>query len=117
MRTLWDIAPPDKIETHYEAGVPVGRTLDAEWSAVRIVAAYAAVFSGNGTSEDVDLVLVDLAQFTRYYDTAALDAPADQVKALDQRRAVFQRIMEALTKSGKPVEGLHSAVLRAPLVE
>jgi hypothetical protein len=78
------------------------------------VACGSALFSGNGTKDDADLVLVDLAQFSRYYDTANLtDAPA-ALAAATQRRAVMQRIMDALAFSGREPQGLLSAVLGAP---
>lgn len=80
----------------------------------RVASAYGALFSGNGTKDDADLVLVDLAQFSRYYDTANLtDAPA-ALAAATQRRAVMQRIMDALAFSGREPQGLLSAVLGAP---
>ena len=80
----------------------------------RVAGAYGALFSGNGTKDDADLVLVDLAQFSRYYDTANLtDAPA-ALAAATQRRAVMQRIMDALAVSGREPQGLLSAVRGSP---
>lgn len=107
MRTVLDIVPIAGLD----------KETAAQAITARIASAYAELFSGNGNIEDAELVLIDLAQFTRYYDTASLDTPADQVKALDQRRAVFQRVHEAITKSGKTVGGLHAAVLLSPPVE
>jgi hypothetical protein len=80
----------------------------------RIASAYGAVFSGNGTVDDADLVLVDLAQFTRYYDTASLSTDPHELAAAAQRRAVFQRIMDALAVAGKEPRGLLGAVMTAP---
>lgn len=107
MRTVLDVVP---ISGLTDEQIAVQFT-------TRVAKAYAALFSGTGGSEDAELVLVDLAQFTRYYDTASLEVPAEHVKALDQRRAVFQRIAEALTKSGKTLGDLHGAVLRAPPID
>lgn len=104
MRTVLDILPPESRENQ-------------QLQSMRIAQAYAALFTGVGGIEDAEIVLVDMATFTRYYDTAMLHLPAEQVKALDQRRAVFQRIMEAMTLSGEEPKGLHGAVLRAPPID
>jgi len=101
MRTILDI-------------LPAHAASDPAMQEARIAEAYAAVFTGNGSADDAGLVLIDLAQFSRYYDTAHIKASADQVKAIDQRRAVVQRVLEAVIKSGHSIEGLHGAVLRAP---
>lgn len=82
----------------------------------RVTSAYAALFSGNGTKDDADLVLVDLAAFTRYYDTATLGVAPAEAAAATQRRAVFQRIMDALALGGREPNGLLIAVLTAPLI-
>lgn len=80
----------------------------------RVARAYANLFSGAGSSEDADLVLVDLALYTRYYVTAPLDMPGDQVKALDQRRSVLNRILSALALTGVGADGLLEAAASAP---
>jgi len=101
MKTVLDILPPEV-------------AANPRFQEARIAEAYAALFTGNGGKDDADLVLVDLAQFTRYYSTAPVDMPADQVKAMDQRRAVVERIVEGVLKSGHKLDDLHGAVLRAP---
>lgn len=111
MRTILDVMPKECFS--FDPNTGAVDIVDARVD-MRVAGAYAALFTGTGSSEDAELVLVDLAQYARYYDTASLDMPADQVKALDQRRAVFQRIAEALTKSGKSLGDLHGAVLRSP---
>ena len=83
----------------------------------RIAEAYAQVFSGSGTKLDGEIVLVDLALYTRYYDTAMANASAEDVKAFDARRAVFQRVLEAMTLAGQEPQGLHRAVLTAPPID
>lgn len=106
MITLADLFPPHPEEGYTDEAL--GRM------AQRLVSAYGATFSGKGTAEDADLVLVDLAQFTRYMDTTPLTASAEVAKALDQRRAVFVRIAEGITRSGRDLDGLHRAVLTSP---
>lgn len=104
MRTVLDVLPEAKHS-------------DPAAIQLRIAEAYAATFSGNGGIEDAEIVLVDMAQFTRYYDTAMMTTPADQVKAHDARRAVFQRVMEGMVAAGREPVGLLSAVLRAPAID
>lgn len=109
MITLRDLFPPAAEEGWTDAQVAQMQK--------RLADAYRATFSGSGTQEDASLVLVDLARFTRYLDTTSIDAPADVAKALDQRRAVFVRIAEAVIMSGGNLDGLHRAVLMAPPID
>ena len=94
--------------------LPPDQRTDAAAQQERVVSAYGALFSGNGTKEDADLVLVDLALFSRYYDTATVTSDPAELAAAAQRRAVMQRIMDGLTISGREPIGLHSAVLGSP---
>jgi hypothetical protein len=64
MISLWDVAPDDMKDN--ETGA-----LDQDWQMKRVASAYGALFSGTGSKEDADIVLVDIAQFTRYYDRAS----------------------------------------------
>ncbi len=86
----------------------------AEAAQARIVSAYAAVFTANATKDDVDLVLVDLAQCARYYDTASLNASPETAVALNHRRAPITRILDALATAGVEPSGLRTAVLLTP---
>lgn len=97
--------------------LPADVAADSDVQSLRIAQAYAAVFTGAGSRDDAELVLVDMAIFTRYYDTAMFTMPPDQVKALDQRRAVFQRVLEAMTHAGAEPVGLLRAVLSAPPID
>lgn len=110
MRTVLDILP-DSVNNNPDLGAR------ADAYQLRIAQAYAAVFSGNGSVDDAGLVLIDLAQFTRYYDTVKLNASAAEAHGLNHRRAVFQRIAEGVIVSGNTLDGLHAATLRAPLIE
>lgn len=83
----------------------------------RVVQAYAAVFSANATRDDADLVLVDLAQFSRYYDTTLIGASLVEAQALDQRRAILTRILTAMAKTGVEPSGLLTAFLHAPDID
>lgn len=111
MMTVTQLFPPD-------ATTPDGQLFHSDEQIAqmqtRVASAYAAMFEGRGSKDDADLVLVDLAVFTRYLDTTPLDTPAEIVKALDQRRAVFARIVEAVIGAGGNMDGLHRAVLATP---
>lgn len=118
MITLWDIAPENAIVIEYATPTsPEIKTLDPAWVQQRVASAYANLFSGNGTVEDADIVLVDMAQFSRYYDTATLDMTGPQALAFAHRRAVLSRMLEALTFGGREPQGLLQAVLRSPPLE
>ncbi len=85
-----------------------------EQQSARVASAYYALFTGNGTREDADLVLVDLAQFVRYYDTASLTVDPAVATATAHRRAVFQRIIGL---SGGEPNGFMAAVATAPSLD
>lgn len=111
MITITEIIKPDQMAAD---NVPFYSDEQRARMQMRVSDAYAAMFEGRGSKDDADLVLVDLAVFTRYLDTTPLNTPADIVKALDQRRAVFARIVEAVIGAGGNMDGLHRAVLATP---
>lgn len=100
MNTLLDVMTPEELAD----GEKVERYLSR---------AYADVFGGNPTQEQRDIVLVDMAHVVRYYDTTLITVPADEVKAIEQSRHTFRRILEALAYAGREPAGLHTAVLRS----
>ena len=97
--------------------LPVEQRDDPAAQQSRVASAYGALFSGNGTKDDADLVLVDLALFTRYYDTAELSSAPAELAAASQRRAVMQRIMDGLAIAGREPQGLLSAALTSPPIK
>lgn len=80
----------------------------------RIASAYAAFAEGRASKEDADLVIVDLAVFTRYLDTTQLGTSNEVLREINGRRAVFARIVEAVIGAGGNLDGLHRAVLATP---
>lgn len=84
---------------------------------VRVAQALAAVFTGNGTSEDGDIALCSIMQYTRYYDTTLPGTPMEAQKQIEGRREVGQYILDALVLAGSEPVGAISAVRRAPPVE
>ncbi len=93
------------------SSLPTETRDNPEAQAARITSAYRALFSGNGGQEDADLVLVDLAKFVRYYDTASLTADPQTVVAAAHRQAVLKLIL--VGRGGEP-QGFMEAVLTAP---
>lgn len=114
MITIGDLFPPDEQDAFGNVGW--SELLKTKMQA-RIVSAYGAVFAGRGSTDDAALVLIDLARYTRYLDTTSLDTPSEIVKALDQRRSVFTRIVEAVIQAGGDFDGLHRAVLQTPQLD
>ena len=114
MITLADLFPPDSVQYTETGEVPFRSPEQLAAMQARVVSAYGAVFSGRGTHDDGDLVLVDLAQFTRYLDTARIGASPEEVLMLNGLRMAFARIVEAIVQSGGDVDGLHRAVLVSP---
>lgn len=102
--------------THIIDPTPYGQNADAYMTdaQLRVMSAYAALFTGNGTQDDADLVLVDLASFSRYYDTTSLSASAHEAQALNQRRAVMTRVLTAMAKAGVEPNRLMTATLSSP---
>ena len=58
----------------------------------RIIRAYKATFSANATQEDVDIVLDDLATFTRFYEVTDATSSPEAVRYIEGLRTVFHRI-------------------------
>ncbi len=114
MITIADMFPPDEADVY---GRPIwSEDIKAKMQA-RIASAYHAFAEGRASRDDADLVLIDLAQFTRYLDTATLDMPTEVVTAIAHRRAVFGRIVEAVIAAGGNIDGLHRAVLMTPSLD
>lgn len=104
MRTVLDALPE---ELH---GDPTAVQL-------RVAQAIAETFSGNGSSEDAEIALVAIMQYTRYLDTTLPGTPMDTQKQMEGRREVGQFILDACVAAGREPVGLFSAVRRAPLIE
>lgn len=70
-------------------GVPL---ISAE-SDQRLASAYQATFAGNASKEDAEIVLVDLAVVTRFYEHMSPDAVSTVLHHADGRRAVMRRLI------------------------
>ena len=83
----------------------------------RLAGAYQAVFSGNGSPDDADLVLVDLARESGYFDTtpAGIDDAVLQHQA--GSRFLFGRIVRHLAMPPKELSALTQRVIEENLID
>lgn len=65
----------------------------------RLVLAYRAVFTGNGTSEDARLVMADLEKESGFRMVTPPEADLGSVKFAEGQRSIYARI-ETLTRIG-----------------
>jgi hypothetical protein len=78
----------------------------------RLRSAYVAVFSGNGKQEDAELVLADLANYSRYYQVPSERAILSKQVDLSYRqgqRVVFARILRFLEMPEAQAKALEEA--------
>lgn len=114
MITIAELFPPD-IQDQL-TGAPSYSDEQIAKMQRRIASAYAAVFGGRGSKEDAELVVIDLAQFTRYLDTTQLGTSDEVLREINGRRSVFARLVEAIIGAGGNLDGLHHAVLATPVL-
>lgn len=67
----------------------------------RLRTAYINVFTGRASREDADIVLVDLARVSGYYNTTSPQTPADELKFYEGQRSVFGRIYSMINPSSR----------------
>lgn len=72
--------------------------------------AYANVFSGNASREEADIVLVDLARTSGYYNTTSPQTPADELKYYEGQRSVFGRIYQMINPTPRFMAELAKSV-------
>lgn len=70
-----------------------GHDLLSPQADLRLAAAYRAVFSANATREDAEIVLVDLALASRFYEHMAPDAPESGLRFVEGRRSLMRRVI------------------------
>lgn len=96
-------------------GLPKGRRRGAQ-ATDKMAGAYRAVFSANGTKQDVEIVLSDLATFSGFYQVGAPDT-ADGARAwYDGQRSVFGHILRFLRMSETELHELEEAARMEAIV-
>lgn len=96
-RTVFDVLP--------EGATP----LQAD---VRLVGAYKAFAAGRPSTDDCEIIMVDLASWSGYYNTTSLDADTNQLRQIEGRREVFARIVRMADMPLKELRLLQAAVLQ-----
>lgn len=78
---------------------------------LRLAQAYAAVFGGNGTDEDGELVLADLANVSGFYAVEDANVSATARAFADGRRDLMRRILSMSSFGQEQRDALLQAVL------
>lgn len=76
----------------------------------RLTDAYQKLFAGNGSQEDADLVLTDLAKFTGFFQVSPANATPDELRHAEGQRSVYARIHGKLRQGPSEREWLEKAV-------
>ena len=97
--TVFDVLPQEARDS----------TLQAD---VRLISAYKAFVAGRPSAEDCEIILVDLASFSGYYNTASPDLPALELKQTEGMRAAIGRIFRMADTPMTELRLLQQAVLR-----
>lgn len=79
--------------------------------------AYRDLFAANGTKQDADMVLVDLANFSGYYRIAPIGSDGIALARHEGRREVMGRILSHLRQTQVEIDGLEKAVRHEALVD
>lgn len=100
-RTLADFCPPSADAPEADRG---------NKAMLRLRQAYRNLRSANVTSEDVDLILVDLAKASGYYNTTPPGVDALTLAYCEGQRSIFGRIQRFMNPPYGEVEELQRAV-------
>ena len=87
-----------------------GERRGEKWEA-RLSSAWNAISKGEGSAEDFDLVLSDLAETSEYFYIAMPGAEADELLRREGKREVFARILFLLDRPGSFMQELRRAAL------
>lgn len=97
--SVFDVLPEAARRSHHQAEL-------------RLISAYKAFVAGSPSSEDCEIILVDLASISGYYNTTLMDTPADQVKFVEGMRYAVSRIFRMADAPMTEIRALQSAVLQ-----
>lgn len=76
---------------------------------VYLISAYRSVFAGRGTSEDAQIVLADLANYTGFFRVSPADVPEAELRTREGMRMAFSRINQFLTLNETDLHALQHA--------
>lgn len=78
---------------------------------LRLVEAYQAVFGGNGTKQDAEIVLADLTNVSGVYAVESADVSATGRAFADGRRDLMMRILRMAKMTAEQRSALFDAVM------
>lgn len=78
----------------------------------RLLEAYKATFEGTGGKEDAEVVLVDLARASGFFEFAGADVSEGERAYNDGARSVYGHIMTKLTVPHSTLNSITEAVVR-----
>ena len=102
MRTVADLVAPDK-------------QMDPAALEARVVSAYTNLFNGNGGKDDAEIVLIDLAQTSGYFEVLSADATPGELAQHNGSRTVFGRTMFATNMPQSVLNEMATALMSAPV--
>ena len=73
---------------------------------------YEHLFEGNGTPDEAEIVLSDLARHSGYYNTAEPTVTPNELLYREGKRALFGRILQFLNLPDEARDQLNAAVMR-----
>lgn len=100
--TLSDLLPPTAGDMSADRGAA---------ASLRLRQAYSNFRRASVTSEDVDLILVDLAKASGYYNTTSPDTDPMTLKYYEGMRALFGRMQRFMNPPYSEMEALQRAVV------
>ena len=90
-------------------GMALSRTARAQQ---RLREAYEHLFTGQGSPEEAEMVLSDLARHSGYYNTASPDVSTEELWCREGKRELFGRILQFLNLPDEARDQLNAAVMR-----
>lgn len=83
----------------------------------RIREAYAKLLGGNPTKQDIELVLVDLAKTSGYYNTTPPEASDAALRYAEGQRSVFARVLQMANPAFSEIDAIRKAVSEETLTD
>lgn len=80
-----------------------------------LASAYRNVFRGNATRQDAEIVLADLADFTRFYQALPVGSAGSELAEINGMRIVFGRIFNYLNMTDAEIRALQEAARQETL--
>lgn len=96
--------------------LPADRAADPNAIEARVRMAYVALSEGRGSQADFDIVLIDLAQTSGYFEMPPPTASAGELHDHNGARRVFGRILYVLGTPKGMLEEMATALQESPIL-